>query len=88
MNDITAVFHACKTMYLAKYKPKSFVYQRREETEAFYLILNGKIGIYERNRTETVIVLSEGNCFGHIYSWKVDLLPLTFDEVLLAVMPK
>lgn len=32
--------------------------------------------------------LSEGSSFGHAYKWKQKFLPLTFEETLLAVVPR
>jgi CRP-like cAMP-binding protein len=69
-------------MFLAKFKEKSFVYQKQEDAECLYLIINGKIGLYRRtpdlDEQEEVIFLSEGNCFGSAYNWKHKFLPLTF----------
>ncbi len=36
-------------MFIAKFKEKSFVYQRQEEAESLYIILSGKIGLYRRS---------------------------------------
>lgn len=79
-------------MFLAKFKEKSFIYQRADEAESLYVILNGKIGLYKRTadqeEQEEVVFLSEGNCFGQAYRWRQKFLPLTFEETLLAVVPK
>jgi hypothetical protein len=57
-----------------------------------YIILNGKIGLYKRTpdpeEQEEVIYLAEGCSFGKAYRWKQKFLPLTFEETLLAVVPK
>ena len=61
-------------MFLAKFREKSFVYQKREEAECLYIILNGKIGLYRRepefNEQDEVVFLGEGNAFGWAYNWK------------------
>lgn len=35
-------------MFLAKFKEKTFVFQRQEDAECLYLVLNGKVGLYKR----------------------------------------
>lgn len=79
-------------MFLAKFREKTFVYQKQEDAECLYLILNGKVGLYKRQQDlddqEDVFFLSEGNSFGGAYNWKQKFLPLTFEETLVAVVPK
>ncbi len=79
-------------MFIAKFKEKSFVYQKQEEAESLYIILSGKVGLYKRtpdvDDQEEVIFLSEGSSFGYAYRWKQKFLPLTFEETLLAVVPR
>jgi hypothetical protein len=79
---MSAIFHACKSMYLAKFQEKSFIYQKKEESECLYLILNGKVGLYKRSNEDIdideVVYLAEGNCFGSIYNWKTKFVPLAF----------
>lgn len=57
-----------------------------------YIILTGKVGLYKRapnaDSSDEVIFLSEGSSFGSAYNWKQHFLPLTFEETLLAVVPK
>jgi CRP-like cAMP-binding protein len=36
-------------MFIAKFKEKAFIYQRQEDAESIYIILNGKVGLYKRN---------------------------------------
>lgn len=79
-------------MFIAKFKEKTFIYQRQEEAESLYIILSGKVGFYKRNPDsedqEEVVFLSEGSSFGHAYKWKQKFLPLTFEETLLAIVPR
>lgn len=79
-------------MFIAKFKEKTFIYQRQEEAESIYIILSGKVGLYKRSpeteEQEEVIFLSEGCSFGQAYRWKQKFLPLTFEETLVAVVPK
>ena len=35
-----------------------------------------------------MIFLNEGSCFGNAYKWKQRFLPLSFEETLLAVVPR
>lgn len=79
-------------MFIAKFKEKNFIYQKQEEAESLYIILNGKVGLYKRTpdleSQDEVIFLSEGSSFGNAYRWKQKFLPLTFEETLLAVVPR
>jgi CRP-like cAMP-binding protein len=92
IKNFSTIYHICRCMFLAKFREKTFVYQRQEEAECLYLVLNGKVGLYKRqvdiDDQEDVIFLSEGNCFGSAYNWKQKFLPLTFEETLVAVVPR
>lgn len=35
-------------MFIAKFKEKTFIYQKQDEAESLYIILNGKVGLYKR----------------------------------------
>jgi hypothetical protein len=48
MNNFSAIYHVCRNMFLAKFKEKSFIYQKQEDAECLYLIINGKVGLYKR----------------------------------------
>lgn len=92
IKNFSTIYLVCSSMFLAKFREKTFVYQKQEDAECLYLILNGKVGLYKRQQDlddqEDVFFLSEGNCFGGAYNWKQKFLPLTFEETLVAVVPK
>lgn len=92
IKNFSTIYHICRAMFLAKFREKTFVFQKQEEAECLYLVLNGKVGLYKRqpdiDDQEDVIFLSEGNCFGSAYNWKQKFLPLTFEETLLAIVPR
>ena len=39
-------------MYLAKFKEKDFIFQKKEDSESMYIVLNGKVGLYKRSNEE------------------------------------
>lgn len=79
-------------MYLAKFKEKDFIFQKKEDSEPLYIVLNGKVGLYKRSNeeyeSEEVIFLDEGSCFGKLFNWRVKFLPLALEETLIAILPK
>lgn len=49
LRNASVVYHLCRSMFIAKFKEKAFIYQRQEDAESIYIILNGKVGLYKRN---------------------------------------
>jgi hypothetical protein len=39
-------------MYLAKFKEKDFIFQKKEDFEPLYIVLHGKVGLYKRSNEE------------------------------------
>ncbi len=49
IKNLSAIYYCCKSMYLAKFKEKYFIYQKKEDSESLYVVLNGKVGLYKRS---------------------------------------
>lgn len=48
IKNFSTIYHVCRSMFIAKFKEKTFVFQRQEEAECLYLVLSGKVGLYKR----------------------------------------
>jgi len=48
INSSSAIYHLSKSLILAKFKEKSFVYQNQNDAEYLYIIISGKVGLYRR----------------------------------------
>ena len=79
-------------MCLAKFKTKDIIAANKEESEALYIVLNGRVAFYrkanEYYESDEIIFLNSGSCFGHMYNWNINFITLAMEETLVAVLNK